>query len=82
MRNKEYFNFFTIKNCFQFPTKEFLASSDAFQLIAIDQKNNVKFTSADSIPDGAPAIIFKKPKGVKIDQANMGEFFNNWQFSL
>ena len=51
--------------------EEFLASADAFQLIAIDQKSNVKFTSVDAIPDGAAAIIFKKPKGVKIDQANM-----------
>ena len=42
-------------------------------MIAIDQKNNVKFTSAESIPDGAAAIIFKKPKGVKIDEKNMGK---------
>ena len=46
-------------------------------MIAIDQKNNVKFTSAESIPDGATAIIFKKPKGVKIDHTNMGKFYDN-----
>ena len=62
--------------------REFLSSTEAFQLIAIDQKNNVTFTSADDIPDGASAIIFKKPKGVKVDVTNMASKLSFHTFAL
>ena len=53
--------------------EEFLTSTDTFQLIAIDQKKSVKFTTADDIPEGCSAIIFKKPKGTKIDMTNLAK---------
>ena len=57
--------------------EEFLTSSDTFQLIAIDQKKSVKFTTGDDIPEGCSAIIFKKPKGTKIDMTNLAKSLRN-----
>ena len=62
--------------------EEFLTSSDTFQLIAIDQKKSVKFTTADDIPEGCSAIIFKKPKGTKIDMTNLAKSLRNELSSL
>ena len=62
--------------------EDFLSSEEAFQLIAIDQKSNITFTSAENIPEGASAIIFKKPKGIRINASNMAGKLSFHTFAL